>query len=355
MSAASETIVAALTPRERWAAYVKLGRPKFLLYSLVTYGLGASVFLLHEGTVDLAPFALGLLFGWCGHLMTHYANEYFDYEADRANPNRTGWTGGSGVLVQGLVPREGSLAAGLVLLFVCLALLVLMPDLASRAIGLALLALAWFYVAPPLRLNYRGAGEVTVAIALVGLGPLLAYRLQGGTQIGALLLTVAPIVLIQYARMLVMNLADRPGDLAVGKRTLAARLGPRRTAWLFAVVQIVAYGSLPFLTSAGVPHAVAWAVALTLPLSIVQTLRLLRGDLADPERANSVVFWASTHSALAITATNAGALVAAWSARGHSVASDDFGRAALLCALPIAAYLSMLGPQILANRRRARA
>jgi 1,4-dihydroxy-2-naphthoate polyprenyltransferase len=353
MSATSETAATSLSRSERFAAYVKLGRPKFLLYSLVTYGLGASVFLLHQQTVDLALLALGLLFGWGGHLMTHYANEYFDYEADRANPNRTGWTGGSGVLVQGLVPREGSLAAGLLLLFACLGLLVVMPDLWSRAIGLALLALAWFYVAPPLRLNYRGAGEVTVAIALVGLGPLLAYRLQGGAQIGTLLLIVTPILLIQFARMLVMNLADRPGDLAVGKRTLAARLGPRRTAWLFAGVQVLAYGSLPVLASDGVPAAIAWAVGLTLPLSIVQTFRLLRGDLDDPARANGVVFWASTHSALAITATSAGALVAAWSSRGFSLALDDFGRAALVCALPVAVYLAMLGPQISANRRRS--
>lgn len=335
----------------RVAAYVKLGRPKFLLYSLVTYGLGASFYLLQSGTVHVGAFLHGLLFGWIGHLMTHYANEYFDFEADSANPNRTGWTGGSGVLVQGLVSRESSLVAGLLLLFISLGLLVAMPDVTSRLIGLALLALAWFYAAPPLRFNYRGLGELTVAVALIGLGPLLAYLLQGGSSLGLMMLFVAPVFLVQFARMMVMNLADRRGDLAVGKLTLAARLGSRRTPLVFAAVQLMAYASLPALIPFGLPAPVAVAVGLTLPLSLWQTIRLLRGH-AEDGRSNSVVFWASTHSALVITATNAGFLIAAWSSADFSLAGDAFGRALLLCAAPIAIYLSLLGPQIWANRQR---
>ena len=45
-------------------------------------------------------------------LMTHYANDYFDLEADRANQTPTTWSGGSRVLPAGeLSPRVALIAA----------------------------------------------------------------------------------------------------------------------------------------------------------------------------------------------------------------------------------------------------
>src|SRR5262249_40044203 len=45
-------------------------------------------------------------------LMTHYANDYFDFESDRLNTTATSWSGGSRVLPAGEVLRPTALAAG---------------------------------------------------------------------------------------------------------------------------------------------------------------------------------------------------------------------------------------------------
>ena len=42
-------------------------------------------------------------------LMTHYANDYFDLEADRANRTPTRWSGGSRVLPAGVLPPRVAL------------------------------------------------------------------------------------------------------------------------------------------------------------------------------------------------------------------------------------------------------
>jgi 1,4-dihydroxy-2-naphthoate polyprenyltransferase len=95
--------------REKLVAFVRLGRPKFLLYSLLLFGLGAAI-AAHDGSgLDLRGYVVGQLFVWSVHLMTHYCNEYFDLPADLANTSPTRWTGGSRVLVEGtLTPVEGA-------------------------------------------------------------------------------------------------------------------------------------------------------------------------------------------------------------------------------------------------------
>jgi 1,4-dihydroxy-2-naphthoate octaprenyltransferase len=292
-------------------AFIRLGRPKFLLYSTVLFGLGTAA-AVHAGErIDLALWARGQLFVWCVHLMTHYCNEYFDLEADRANPSPTAWTGGSRVLVQGLVSPATSLAAAHVLLFVCGALAATMPTPTARGMACATVALAWFYTAPPFRLNYNGLGELTVATVLNGLWPLLAFHLQATRFSPALLCALVPTFVVQLVRMMVMNLSDYEGDRRVQKRTLVVLLGPVLAVRVFAVGQLVAYGAIVAFLSAGVlPAPVGAAMLVTSPIALWQTRRLLRGAIRDPRQANSVVFWASTHVALTFAAAMAGFVLA---------------------------------------------
>ena len=49
--------------------------------------------------------------------MTHLFNEYYDYESDCKNVKPSPWTGGSRVLVQGLLRPETALIAGLIFCF----------------------------------------------------------------------------------------------------------------------------------------------------------------------------------------------------------------------------------------------
>src|SRR5687768_6611578 len=70
-------------------AFVRLGRPQFLVGGFLLYGLGAAAARAAagagSGSFDVAAYALGQGAVTSIQLMTHYANDYFDLAADRAN------------------------------------------------------------------------------------------------------------------------------------------------------------------------------------------------------------------------------------------------------------------------------
>src|SRR4051812_17941757 len=97
-------------------AFVRLGRPLFLLGGFAHHGLGAAA----AAWATAAPIAWGR-FAWgqavitAAQLMTHYCNDYFDLAADRANLTPTRWSGGSRVLPSGAVPHGAALVAAVAL------------------------------------------------------------------------------------------------------------------------------------------------------------------------------------------------------------------------------------------------
>ena len=69
-------------------------------------------------------------------LMTHYSNDYFDLEADRANRTPTRWSGGSRVLPDEELPPRLALALALVCMLVAFAaLMVLVADVGAGVFG----------------------------------------------------------------------------------------------------------------------------------------------------------------------------------------------------------------------------
>ncbi|MFD2764899.1 prenyltransferase [Micromonospora eburnea] len=308
-----------ISDRARWKGLLRLARLRFLLYNLLPVGLAVAV-SVHQGhPLDLTWYAVAQLFAWTVHVMTHFCNEYFDLEADRANVYFTPWTGGSRALVDGMVAPMVSLGAGFVLFGLSTLMVAIMPSWQARVLATAAVVLAWFYTAPPVRLNYRGAGELTVAAILNGLWPAVAVVLQAGTVPMLLLAVLAPTAVLQVARMMVMNLGDRRSDATVGKRTLPVIVGYRTAVRLIVGAQPVAYAMLTAFALLGwVPWLVWAAMAATAPLSVWLVIQLRAGAMRDldPRRMTPVVFWASNHVSLIVAAAMLGVILDA--ARGSA-------------------------------------
>src|SRR4051812_991494 len=164
-------------------AFVKLGRPLFLMGGLLLYALGAAV-AAHAGAVlDGGRYLTGQLAVTAFQLMTHYANDYFDFEADRANLTPTRGSGGRRMLLGGGVPRRAALVAALALAAAGLAIAAhagARPGAGALVLPafLAIAGLAWFYSAPPLRLCGTGLGELNTAVVVTGLVPFVGLHLQ---------------------------------------------------------------------------------------------------------------------------------------------------------------------------------
>ena len=298
-------------------AFIKLGRPKFLAGGFMFYGLGAALGVAAGAPFDVALFWWGQLVVTAAQLMTHYSNDFFDLEADRANHTPTRWSGGSRVLPDGLLPPGVALGTALVLGFVAMGATVF---LAMRAgdrplalpIAVVMTMLAWAYSAPPLRLAARGLGELTTAVVVTLCVPLLGYYLQMGEVHPRLFAACLLPSLLQFAMLLAIELPDAAGDAVAGKRTLVVRLGSAAGARLYATLTIVGFGALPLLAQGLLPWRVAIAPLLVAPVAIWQAARVVRGGYADPARWESLAFWAVALVSWSGALTLAAALSVVW-------------------------------------------
>lgn len=328
--------------------FLRLARFKFLLYNVLPVGLGAAVAVRAGYDLHVGWYLFAQVFAWVVHVMTHYCNEYFDLEADRANVYHTPWTGGSRALVDGLVQPITSLGTAFVLWSAGVLLVAAMPTWEARVIGAFTLALAWFYTAPPLRFNYRGLGEVTVAVILNGLWPAIAVVLQAGEVPWLLVAVLAPTAILQAVRMVVMNLGDRVADASVGKRTIPVMIGHDRAVAVVVAGQVAAYGLLVAFAAVGwLPWAVWLVMLATVPLSVRLVVRLRLGDMRDvvPERMTPVVFLASNHVSLVVGAALAGMLV-------DILLADGPVRGVLLLVGVLGVYALLFGHRLWLARRR---
>ncbi|MGH3802131.1 MAG: prenyltransferase, partial [Pseudonocardiaceae bacterium] len=342
-----------------------------LVESLLTVTLGLTVSVYCGQPFLLGPWLLVQSTVSATHLMTHYCNEYFDLEADSAHtaPNR--WTGGSQVLVQAVLRPVVSLSAAFVMLFVIMLLVVVMSTTPERLIALAAVALAWFYTAPPVRLNYRALGEVTTAAALTIFCPLLASYAQLKYVPPVLFAVCVPLFLVMTARMMVMNFCDRDSDLSVGKRTLPNTVGPRRAALLFVGLQAAAYTIVLVVTLVGVlPVPVGVGMALTAPLAYLVSWRILRDPPSpdDPERATATAHLVTAHAAATGFAAVLGMIVAVSLRQGEAVSltsssltsssltSSSLTPSVLACVALFLLYAGLVGViQVMDARGRDRA
>ena len=276
-------------------AFIRLGRPLFLGGGFVLYALGAMIAAVSGHAIDPCRYALGQGAVTAFQLMTHYANDYFDYDADLANTTPTRWSGGSRMLLTGEIPRSAALIAALVLAAIGIAISVLLVRDGGMYLLptlIAIVVLAWTYSAPPVRLCARGAGEITTAIVVTGLVPWLAFSVQAPDLHGGslVLLSIAPLAFLQIAMLLAIEFPDADGDAATGKRTLVVRLGAERAAKLYVLLMTVAYLCLPVAALLGVPTRVVIAATVPAPLAAWRISRI--SEHTDPKAHERLTFFA---------------------------------------------------------------
>jgi 1,4-dihydroxy-2-naphthoate polyprenyltransferase len=280
----------------RLTHYFRLGRPLFLTGGFLFHALGVAIALFQGEGLNLEAWLWGQMGITAVQVMTHYSNDYFDLAADKANRTPTRWSGGSRILVEGLVsPRAALVTAVLAGITAMTAAVILTFSVHTGPLTIPLYllaaALAWSYSAPPLRLNMRGRGELAGAVLIPGLTTFVGYYLQSGRLSLLPLLAVFPLSCLQMAMLLVINFPDAEGDAAAGKRTLVHLLGEKSAVRLYLVLLALTYLSLPLLVLGGLPSAVALALLALSPIALWQGWRMGRRAWADPAKWNSLGMW----------------------------------------------------------------
>jgi 1,4-dihydroxy-2-naphthoate octaprenyltransferase len=194
-----------------WSVYyfARLGRPMFLIGGFVLHGVGVVMALAMGNSLNLPALLWGQVAITSAQLMTHYSNDYFDLATDKANTTPTRWSGGSRILPDGLVNPKLALGTAITMGVIAIAAsvwLTLVVGTGPLTLPLLLLSvgLGWSYSSPPLQLNMHGLGEITGAILITGLTPVVGYYLQAGRLDLLPFLAVFPLCCFQFAMLLVV-------------------------------------------------------------------------------------------------------------------------------------------------------
>ncbi|GAC1526721.1 MAG: prenyltransferase [Vulcanimicrobiaceae bacterium] len=268
------------------AAFVRLSRLKFLAGGFLGGAFGTAMGTYATGRFDVRAFvvAQGTITGF--HLMTHYANDYFDRACD-ARSRRTDYSGGSGALVDGSLPPAVALVAALVCAATGVVLVAVLGlavhTVVAAAIGAAVGALAWAYSAPPLRLAARGLGECDTALVVAVLVPLCAFaaQLPPPTAYAAAIASTLPAGAAMFAMMLAVEFPDLASDTVGGKRNLLVRAGAARGRGYGSAATRATYAAVAAAIVAGAPPALGFMEALSLPPALDLCRAFATVDAAD--------------------------------------------------------------------------
>jgi 1,4-dihydroxy-2-naphthoate octaprenyltransferase len=255
--------------------FVRMARPHFLIGGILLYALGAGIARYLGAGINWDVYLSGQLWVTMMQLSTQFLNEYFNSPADVDNKNRTLFSGGSGALGPGKLPRAAALwSAAVTLAGVATAtyLLIQQRALVPASVLVMLLAFlgAFFYAVPPIRLEATGYGELTTSILVATLVPGFALLLQTGEIHRLLTMATFPLTLLHLAMLLALELPDYGNDVKYAKRTLLVRMGWERGMRLHNLTIALAYFFLALALLLGMPLVVGGPALLTLPLGGLQ-------------------------------------------------------------------------------------
>ncbi|CAM9554120.1 unnamed protein product [Phaeothamnion confervicola] len=259
------------------------------IFSAVTYGASATVALqaLPGVTFDARAFVVGYLFVLSCQLLAHFAGEYHDLRADLHNVWSGPLTGGSKVLVQGLVTPRQCLCYSALTAVASAVALSLCPE-RCWPVGAVMIFFAHQYSAPPFQFNHCALGEVSAPFVMNVLLPYFAALLQSEKFASpfffhsSLAALVLPAFFLKIALFLALNMQDRRPDWLGGKVTMAVKYGEDACCRYFAAAVAAAYAAAAGVHYLGLCRWTTLAAVLaTAPpaLALARDFRLPADDL----------------------------------------------------------------------------
>jgi 1,4-dihydroxy-2-naphthoate octaprenyltransferase len=214
---------------EKLKLILKLARFRFLIPGLLIYTLGALLAVINGAILDPVKFLFGYAIFGTAHLSVSFSNDYFDREADRI-ATQTPFSGGSGVLVQH--PELSRFAVRFAVFLIILSITIAFLFELIYSYGLFFLALVifgsllgWFYTAPPLKLAYRGLGEVSTILATGLIMPAMGYYVMDGSIDARIIALSFPLMCYALFFILTVELPDVEVDRLGGKANILTYKG----------------------------------------------------------------------------------------------------------------------------------
>jgi 1,4-dihydroxy-2-naphthoate octaprenyltransferase len=215
--------------RSEFFNLLKMVRLHIVIGGILAFTVGALLAVAGGGTFDLSRALVFYLVVFFGDLSTHFSNDYFDADTDKATESKKFFSGRR-ILAKNpsLLPKARIVAVALLLVSVALAIIAVLLGIApfeGLIIAVAANFLGWFYSAPPLRLGSKGAGEFAIASCVGFAIPAFGYLAVKGQL--DMLFAVFALPFMLYAFMLALSLEapDIELDRRGNRKNIGVRLG----------------------------------------------------------------------------------------------------------------------------------
>ena len=196
-----------------------------------------------------------------------YINDYYDYESDKHNI-QFGFSGGSGVLQKYPELKEFTRIIAFIfilisiILTIILAVFTFIPLWSIVFVGIGAF-FAWFYSAPPIRLSYKGVGELPHFIAGL-MNTAWGYLLIAGTIDFILVIFAIPLSLHLLNVILIFEIPDREADIHGEKKNIIVTYGRKNSYLLISSIFWIAtiYYFILAITGWNSQYINFWLVAI---------------------------------------------------------------------------------------------
>ncbi|MFH1729838.1 MAG: 1,4-dihydroxy-2-naphthoate octaprenyltransferase [Pseudomonadota bacterium] len=234
-------------------------RAPFFTGVIIPVLIGTATVSLQAHSINIWIFLATLLGCIFMHGGANIMNDYFDTlsGADSNNAKRTIFSGGSAVIISGEVTKEKMRNLAIIMYILGSLCGMFLMYKASNLwyvvliLGLIGFLLGFFYTSPPLKIIYRGFGELAIFIAF---GPLICF---GTYFVQTLELSFVPILIsIPIGLLITMVLwinqfPDIEADSKVNKNNWVVRLGLEKSKDIYLAIFYFVFFSVLILTIFG--------------------------------------------------------------------------------------------------------
>ena len=267
--------------RSRPGIWFQAVRFHFVPPSFIPAILCSVIAWLRFQNFDFMAFLLVLAGVTIHHFGLNMLDDVFDYlhfVDQSGSAEKNPYTGGSGVLTEGLLTAREMLVGSVICFLVTavigffLAYLKGWPVLVFGFIGMFS---SIFYTVPPIKFGYRGFGELMMIInfgPVIGLG---SYYVQSGRLDLEPLMVSLVLGWLMWSMLIINEIPDYEEDRRGGKLNLVARFGRKAGVFFYVAGLILAYGILLTAVLMKIAPPLALLGFMSLPLA-VRSVRVLR-------------------------------------------------------------------------------
>jgi len=248
--------------------WLRAVRIRFLLASIISVCLGLAISSWQDKTIDLGFAALTFIGVVALHASVDLLNDYWDHKRQiDTDTRRTKFSGGTGVLPEGLLQPKQVYRAGILMLIIGSVIGVFFVF--ERGITIAIIlgfaiVSIYFYST---RIVDSGLGEVFVAIkgCMIVLGTYFVQSSQ---------ITLEPIIagivsgILSSTVLFVNSFPDFDADKKHGRKTLVILLGKQKASSFIWIFPITTYGMIFIGVTLGIFPVVSCITLVSLPIVI---------------------------------------------------------------------------------------